>query len=100
MVHYDPVGFDYQGRRVRFSVARRKIGCATWTYGVSSAVLYDNDGGRIGELALTMPLQDSRLRLADKALHRLVCEGKTPSGLQTDSLPAAMAQLKAARDDD
>lgn len=101
VVHYDPVGFDYQGRRVRFSVARRKIDCAAWTYGVSSAVLYDNDGGRIVELALNMPPQDSRLLLADKALHRLVCEGRTPSGLETaDSLPAAMTQLKAARDDD
>ena len=96
VVHYDRAGFAHQGRQVHFTLARRRIDCAAWTYGLTSAVLYDRDGGRIAELALTVPPQDSRLLLADKALHRLVCEGRTPPALETaDSLPAAMAQLKA-----
>ena len=96
VVHYDRAGFDYQGRRVHFTLARRKIDCAAWTYGLSTAVLYDRDGGRVAELALTIPPQDSRLLLADKALHRLVCEGRTPPPLESaDGLPAVMAQLKA-----
>ena len=96
VVHYDRAGFDYQGRRVHFTVARRRIDCAAWTYSLSTAALYDRDGSRVAELALTVAPQDSRVLLADKALHRLVCEGRTPPALETaDSLPAAMAQLKA-----
>lgn len=91
-------GFDYKGRLVRFTVARRTIDCAAWTYKISTVTLYDVDGGRIADLAIDLAPQDSRLLLADKDLHRLVCEGRDPGPLETaGSLAAVMTQLKAAR---
>jgi hypothetical protein len=98
VIDFSGDGFDYKGRLVRFTVARRAIDCAAWTYKLSTVTLYDIDGGRIADLAIDLAPQDSRPLLADKDLHRLVCEGRQPTALETaDSLAGVMAQLKAAR---